>query len=439
MKHILMGGLAALSIILLSGCQSVSNHVNTIEQYIEEEKPNLAIESFNKAMADSSLSEKGKERIKNKITPDLLASIEKVTEDYIHKKEDYELVSLILETYKNIDIPEVSGLIKQKEEELGPIHEARDKLAKGLEAIDNKQYVEGIQLLAQVARNTPEYEVAREEAQKARKTYFDETFEQSQRLFLNREYEEAYLLLNQLYVSFENTAVENKIEEFRLALLESKIAEADDFADENKYTEAFAILDHVEEIIGEDELITLKREDYTFMQTRFWDELLTAYEGQTTQYYDEFGAFTVVAPKDHSAEYVDIFPSETSFYPRLVVADGYSYLEVVAGFGDSDWLYLEAIAFLVDGEQFTWTVDYYSVMDDYDEYGVYEWMIIDESIQPMLLDDLRKIANSKNAVLRFQGNGYIEHIITDKEKEQIRLFLDLIEAFGTEIEFGPTV
>ncbi|GAA0338226.1 hypothetical protein GCM10008967_30610 [Bacillus carboniphilus] len=439
MRHIISSGFAILSIILLSGCQIVGDHVDTIVQYIEEEKPKEAVNSFNEAMADSSLSDKGKDRVKNKISKALISNIETVTENYLNKEENPEIVSLVLETYKNIDIPEVTELIEEKEEEVFPIIEAREKLSKGLEAIDNKQYVEGIQLLSQVNRDTPEYKKAQDEAQKARKIYFDKTIKQSQALYSNGDYEEAYILLSRLESSVTNVEVENKLAEYRLAFVESKLAEADEFVGENKYTEAFTILDHVEGITGEDELTSIKREEYMFMQTRFWDELITSYEKETTQYYDEFDDFTVIAPKDHSAEYVDIFPNETSFYPRIVVADGYSYLEIVTGFGDSNWLYLESIAFLVDGEPFTWSFDYYSVMDDYDEYGVYEWMIFDESIQPMLLDDLKKIAGSEDAVLRFYGEGYIEHKITEVEKEQIQLFLDIIEEMGAKVNFGPAV
>ncbi|SNX68853.1 hypothetical protein SAMN05877753_102762 [Bacillus oleivorans] len=436
MKNLVTHFVFTLStLILLSGCQSVSDKVDTITAYIQEDKPRDAIDAFHSAIADEAYSQEEKNEIIKTISPIVKADIENITRYYIEEILDYESTILLLEIYKDIEIPEIVEFVDEKIEEITTVKEARELLAAGIQAAEEKDYKKAIDTLLKVDHDTNEFDLAFEQIQQIKSDYYEETLAKADEIFWNGDYKQAIFLLQDLKTYYPvNFVLDNDIEYYTEAMIQFKIEEADQLALENKFAEAYAALDYIESIVGPTELAELRIEQYGGLEHVYRKEsIISTFADQTSQYYDERIDTIYLTPKNQNPRVEELLPGETYFYPRLSIGPEETVLEIVTGYGHrEDWIKVQDIKIAIDSlEPFDFYYDYGDLKRKQDEYGSYEWVRLDERENGAQFRMLQTIADSETTEIIFEGYTTDKtYKLTQRDKEQIRLFLDILDTLG---------
>lgn len=137
--------------------------------------------------------------------------------------------------------------------------------------------------------------------------------------------------------------------------------------------------------------------------------------------YDEFDETTWYYPQS-APQYIN----RKAFYPYIGHKDsGSTWLRWLVVYCADDWIFFDKIIINVDGEKYTKTFEYGEVERDNDYGDVWEY--VDMSVSESDKALLKKIANSKKTVVRFEGDQYhYDKTITQNEKYGIT---DILTAY----------
>ena len=164
---------------------------------------------------------------------------------------------------------------------------------------------------------------------------------------------------------------------------------------------------------------------------------------RTTANYDDMKELTIIVPKGYSTRYNNV--SETiNIYPEITIdSSGKASFMIFAGFMQSDWVFFKSIIFDADGDKFTWDASGFGETETQVLWGgIAEWMLkaaidvetidavkqyidIDNRVSSELIQQMTKISNANVAKMRFQGQGYRDHVLTNNEKENLKTFIEL--------------
>ena len=120
------------------------------------------------------------------------------------------------------------------------------------------------------------------------------------------------------------------------------------------------------------------------------------------------------------------YTTNNAMYLYAGINGGAPYLKFRINYFASDWLFVQSYVFNVDGEVFTIDTNYGDVNTDNGIVGgdsmVWEWWDGDPTSEN--LDMLKKIANSKKTLLRYEGRQYHhDRTITAQEKLALKHML----------------
>ena len=137
--------------------------------------------------------------------------------------------------------------------------------------------------------------------------------------------------------------------------------------------------------------------------------------------YDEFDETTWYYPQS-APQYIN----RKAFYPYIGHKDsGSTWLRWLVVYCADDWIFFDKIIINVDGEKYTKTFEYGEIERDNDYGDVWEY--VDMSVSESDKALLKKIANSKKTVVRFEGDQYhYDKTITQNEKYGIT---DILTAY----------
>lgn len=108
------------------------------------------------------------------------------------------------------------------------------------------------------------------------------------------------------------------------------------------------------------------------------------------------------------------------------------WLRFKMSYNANDWLFVESVAFKVDGEDFSLN---YGLFDDWDRDnsggGIWEWK--DVSMNRRTWDLIRKIADSEKTMMRYNGRQYYaDREVSSQEKQALKNIILAYEAMGGE-------
>lgn len=108
--------------------------------------------------------------------------------------------------------------------------------------------------------------------------------------------------------------------------------------------------------------------------------------------------------------------------------DGYTWLRVALNYTDAQtdagWIFFNKVIFSVDGENTTKTFSRSEILRDNDTEV---WEVADFEPNASEVQLLKRIADSAQTIVRFQGDQYEDHIVTDEEKTAIK---DVLTAYA---------
>lgn len=110
---------------------------------------------------------------------------------------------------------------------------------------------------------------------------------------------------------------------------------------------------------------------------------------------------------------------------------GDPWLRFVIRYTGSDWLFIENYIFKIDGKTYTINTRYGEVERDNGYTTIWEWY--DTNAGTKELEIARAIADSKEAIIRYEGRQYYhDRTITAEEKRAIRNILTAYETLKTQ-------
>lgn len=96
--------------------------------------------------------------------------------------------------------------------------------------------------------------------------------------------------------------------------------------------------------------------------------------------------------------------SRSYVLPYIGQRDSSTWLRLKFHYTGNDWLFFEKTTISIDGENYCKTYSYYDVERDNGSGDVWEW--VDISPTNADIEMLKKISNSKETIVRFQGDNY---------------------------------
>ncbi len=105
-----------------------------------------------------------------------------------------------------------------------------------------------------------------------------------------------------------------------------------------------------------------------------------------------------------SKNYPKYIDTRSYVLPYIGENDGHFWVRLKFNYTGDDWIFWEELTFLIDGERYYKTVGYSNVERDNDSGDVWEYYDYNPSSTDMEM--LEKIANSKETIVRFEGDRY---------------------------------
>jgi len=161
-------------------------------------------------------------------------------------------------------------------------------------------------------------------------------------------------------------------------------------------------------------------------------------KSQLTIKYDSMDKAYEVVNKGYSTKYINV-GRNINIEARAMVYKGgkYNNFHLLAGFTQDEWIFTDIIKFSAGKKREAYAVSYTDRYTDVGYGQITEWMYIDDldqSLSPDMDKLVPEITTSKKTVIRFSGdgNGSRNHVITNKEKNNIKVvkrFCDMLDKY----------
>lgn len=113
--------------------------------------------------------------------------------------------------------------------------------------------------------------------------------------------------------------------------------------------------------------------------------------------------------------------------PYIGRNDNSVWLRLIYNYTDSDWVFFRKVIVVADGKKFEKRFDYSDVVRDNEAYKVWEY--VDDEVSSWDEEMLWAIADSKETLVRFQGDDYsYDFTVKDSDKQAIREVMTAYEA-----------
>ncbi len=133
-------------------------------------------------------------------------------------------------------------------------------------------------------------------------------------------------------------------------------------------------------------------------------------------------------------EYID---ERSYIIPYIGVQNDNMWICVRYNYTEDDWVFWESLTIVADGEKFVKYVGPFNTVRDNDGGVVWEWyddaLDLNAAMDTKELQNLEKIANAKETIIRFQGDEYSYDLtVSEKDKAMIR---DVLAMYSEYIKY----
>lgn len=407
-------GFSILALLLIVGVIASVLYYNTpikkIERLYNNEEYAQAKALYSETIAQED-DVKNREMLNSKLKDFLNKKASEIEEDYVAMRIDYRIASNNLSNMKQFWVAEneaTSALDK-----INKLENSRNCYKVGLKKIADKNVIEGVEELSKVIKEDPNYNDAKKQIAKVLPSLKKQGLLKAENAYKANDYKGAVNSIELLSKYCKNDSeIKAKLEFYKA---------------ENE------------------KAIELEKQRKEARK----QELLA----RTTANYDDMTKETIIVPKGYSTRYVNI-DWDMNIYPEIIIdSSGKASFVVCAGFKQEDWIFFENILFDADGYQFTWDIS--GLHDTNTEVfwgGIAEWTIkfavSDESAKLIekysdylsdsnkgsneLVEQMTKLCYANTAKMRFNGQGYRDHILTDGEKANLRTFIELYSFYESQ-------
>lgn len=397
-----------------------------------------AIRNNNMVEAKKVFAEMKKEKDIEKIKVFLIEEVERVRDNYIKNKISAEVATKYLEDIRELNI--ISTEPKESIEYIKKIDKSKEAYTRLENYMGKAQYKDAIMESEKIIEEDSNYNSAIEYKKQAKSKLEDELIKESKGLALENNFAEAVDLLdlNKKYLD-NSTVLESLIHEYKKEAGKLLISQAQNMLANGEYSSALKLLSDNSKysvdknIVNEiDKIKELKKDADKKEILEIKQRLKVDYDSVENEYK--------IGPIGNSTRYVNV-DRTTNIEPRIIYSNSPT-LALVVGFHQEDWIFFEKVIFVTDNSRFEWELDYFDRKSQVGN-GIAEWYTVVHSdflagIQSNVKNVsslINELITSKTATIRFQGNGYRDHTVTEKEKQSLKDLWNLYNLLNEYPEF----
>ncbi|MFW6016035.1 MAG: hypothetical protein ACOCRK_06320 [bacterium] len=474
-KKIILLIITAL-VVIMSGVLGVLRYnenkkIDKVMKYVKVEKFINAKDSM-----DGITNENTIKRLKNKFKNELIS----LTDEYINeeiKASEFEdkvrgyldidkeyieemlnrnatdLVDKYIETNKNIDIIQnyIDSLddcnidVSEVEDKTDKYKKSRSNFLKAKEYYDEEKYLSSLTSLEKVIEEDKMYSDDAEKLKEKCITNMLPQYEDKVKK-LNKEGESdtayEHLIKIEKYYT-ENTKFKELLNKQIILYKDKVLKDAEEDANNKEFDAAINKIQNLikkfpdEETNLQELYINYKQDKNKYLQEKMTtlDKEIVEIENKLNVSYDDMNSTTTIVPKGQSTRYINI-DWNRNIDIRITRGDSdlVMNMTVVFGFRRGDWIFMDNIKFNVDGDRYNWKIDYFERKTDISGGNIAEWYGRNSLSYPNIINELEKIATSEKTKIRFSGDGYIDKIIPQRDKDNIKLMLNYYNKFNERKE-----
>lgn len=258
-------------------------------------------------------------------------------------------------------------------------------------------------------------------------------FNEGEKAFKNKDYYKSILQYKNVIESDKNFSnAEKRMREILPLLKKDRFDLAEKHYKAKDFNKAIDDLNSITKFYDDDKELNEKLSFYKAEKVKCKNELLT----YMNKYVDSVSKSVMYVHKPYG-DVLEIPTDGIIFQGYLRGEIGSTTFKLIAGFNRSDWLFMEKIICNADGSVFELN---FGPFDKKSKViiggGIYEWAEIacfDEEYthieidkNPKMLEDLTKLAKSKNALIKFEGNiQSMDYTLTEEQKNMLLNVIEL--------------
>lgn len=370
-------------------------------------------------------NEMKKEEDKDKVRNYLINETNNIEEDFINNKINYDEASSLLQEIEDTGI--ISQEVSNKKKSIDELYKSRKAYINVVNYFEKDEFRKVITEAEKIIERDEDYESAKEYRDKSIVKLEEEIIAGAKELASKKDFIKAIDLLEDIKEMITDTKeIETLSSNYKMDASNLIIAEARVKYESREFDGALELLRDNQKYSSNN---NIQEEIKIVNQLKAENNksIVLDIKNRITINYDEVNKEYKIAPKGYSTRYVNI-GRNVNIEPRMHFDSSPTYI-ICVGFQQNDWVFFKEVIFAIDDTRDTWDLDYFSRGSDVIfGGGIAEWYLVAHSEllagyhsqakdMAKLMDSIIK---SNNATIRFQGDGYRDHTITNKEKQTIK-------------------
>ncbi|WP_036940852.1 zinc ribbon domain-containing protein [Pseudobacteroides cellulosolvens] len=407
-----------------------NKQVSSVTEKVEVKNFNAAKISYDKIKNSKPYAVKTK--VLSTVEKNLKDRVEVLSKSFIDDKVSYDELEKWFEGLSKLVF--LKPLISEKEKSLTKIKDSKDNMAAAEEALKEKEYLEAISKYKLVIKDdSTNYKKSQNKINVCVKDMYDYYIDEAEKMSSDGKYEDAYKTVHSIESYYkEDTRLKSIEDGYLKKLLNDSFKKADALNSKKKFDDAISELEKISSYFPNNAAITKKVSTYRKNKI---DAKVAEQERQEkrkkeiisklTKGHDSQYGFNIYSPKGYSTKSVNI-TENINIEPRLYVGvDDYAALMLIAGFIRDSHIDFNKINFDVDGEIIEWPIGIENKKSQTGYDKVAEWCLLYYIHNTEMFDTVKKIAKAKKVTMIFEGKKLHKHILTAKEMENLKLFVEL--------------
>ncbi|HEY9058912.1 MAG TPA: hypothetical protein VIO64_00180 [Pseudobacteroides sp.] len=418
------------------------NNVYLYNKQVSSVIDKVEVKNFNGAKTTYDKIKKSKPygiqtKVLSAVEKDLKDRVEVLSKNFIDDKLSYAEIDKWFKGLSQLDF--LKSSIGEKEKTLAKIKDSKDNMAAANKAFKDKDYLEAINKYKLVIKeDSSNFKKSKSNIDSCIKDMYDYYIDEAEKMSSDGKYEDAYKTVHAIESYYkEDKKLKSKEDDYLKNLLDATVKKADALNSKKKFDEAISELEKISNYFPNNATITKKVNAYrknkidakVAEQERKEKRKKEILSKLSKGYYREFD-LNIYSPKGYSTNSVNI--NETiNIEPRLFTdVNDYAILILYAGFVQNTHINFNKVNFDVDGQIIEWKIDAKNKKSQTGYGQVAEWCLLFGFHNIEMLDTVKKIANAKNVTMIFEGKKLRKHVLTAKEKENLKLFFELYSYYN---------
>ncbi len=398
----------------------------------EVEKKNFKKAKSNYDSLKAQLKDSKKNRAIVTIDDVLNKKADSLSQDYIKSKLDYDELEVWFNGLNQF--PSVKEKITEKEKVLKKYKDSRQSMKSADKAMKDKEYLDALKYYKEVVReDSSNYSKAQNNIKTCIKDMYDYYINEAEQMNSKGYYEDAYKTVKSIKEYYpDDPIIKSKMDTYLNNLFDATIKKADELNAGKKFDNAISTLESLKAYFPNNQKIAEKVSLYkknkiaaALAEQEKVEKRKKELLAQTSQRYDKEYGMKVYSPKGLDTYYVNI-DDKLNIEPRMyTLADSSAGLMFFIGYAQDEYINFSKLIFDIDGEIIEQEIPESVKKSEFYNPGVAEWCTLSAINNSKLVEQIKKLAYGTNSKIIFEGNKYRNHVLTKKEKDNLKLFIEL--------------